>query len=48
MTCGGDIGNAAKYINRLCNEKNMILMGVGEIVMPENFITMFKDRKSVV
>ena len=23
-------------------EKNMILMGVGEIVMPENFITMFK------
>ena len=42
MTCGGDIGNAAKYINRLCNEKNMILMGIGEIVMPENFITMFK------
>ena len=33
MTCGGDIGNAAKYINRLCNEKNMILMGIGEIVM---------------
>ncbi len=26
----------------LCNEKNMILMGIGEIVMPENFITMFK------
>lgn len=41
MTCGDAIGNAEKYLKKLCSEKNFEYMGCGEIVMPENFITMF-------
>lgn len=42
MTCGGDIGNAEKYLKRLCTQINMKYMGCAEIVMPENYIAMFE------
>ncbi|MCI9592410.1 MAG: flavodoxin [Lachnospiraceae bacterium] len=42
MTCGGDIGNAEGYTGKLCTEKKMTCMGCAEIVMPENYIAMFK------
>lgn len=42
MTCGGDIGNAEKYLKRLCNKKGFEYMGVAHIVMPENYIAMFE------
>ncbi len=42
MTCGGETGNAQKYLERLCNNKGLEYMGLGEIVMPENYIAMFK------
>lgn len=41
MTCGDDIGNAAKYLNEFCIEKGMNFMGVKAVVMPENYIAMF-------
>ncbi len=41
MSCGGEIGNAAKYIRQLCNDKHFIYMGTAEIIMPENYIAMF-------
>ena len=41
MTCGGEIGNASKYLSRLCKEINMNYMGCAEIVMPENYIALF-------
>ncbi|WP_455682786.1 EFR1 family ferrodoxin [Thomasclavelia sp.] len=41
MTCGGSIGNADKYIKKLCYSKEMNYMGSVEIVMPENYIAMF-------
>lgn len=41
MTCGGEIGNAAKYIKILCNEKKLNYKGCAEVVMPENYIAMF-------
>ena len=41
MTCGGDIGNSAKYIQKICSEKNMNYKGCAEIIMPENYIAMF-------
>lgn len=41
MTCGGEIGNAEKYLNELCQKINMNYMGCAEIVMPENYIAMF-------
>lgn len=41
MTCGGEIGNAAKYNRALCGEKGLEYMGTAQIVMPENYIAMF-------
>lgn len=41
MTCGGEIGNAAKYNYALCWEKHLAYMGTAQIVMPENYIAMF-------
>lgn len=50
MTCGGEIGNAEKYIKLLCEKKKLPYMGVFGIVMPENYIAMFSapcDEKAV-
>jgi len=41
MNCGSEIGNAAKYNRRLCQEKGFSYMGTAQIVMPENYIAMF-------
>lgn len=41
MTCGGEIGNAGKYCEKLCREKGFSFKGIKEIVMPENYIAMF-------
>lgn len=41
MTCGSDIGNAQKYIKKLCDLKKLNFKGVAEVVMPENYIAMF-------
>lgn len=42
MTCGGDIGNAEAPIIKLCSQVGLEYRGVFEIVMPENYIAMFK------
>lgn len=41
MTCGGNIGNAEKYLARLWEAKNMRGQGCAPIVMPENYIALF-------
>lgn len=41
MDCGGEIGNAQKYILKLCADKGFEYMGVKGIVMPENYIALF-------
>lgn len=41
MTCGGEIGNAEKYINQLCKKLGINFLGCAGIVMPENYIAMF-------
>ena len=41
MTCGSEIGNAAKYNRTLCQEKQLTYMGTAQIIMPENYIAMF-------
>lgn len=41
MNCGVSIGNAKKYIKRLCKRKNFKYMGVASIVMPENYIAVY-------
>ncbi|MCR4924844.1 MAG: EFR1 family ferrodoxin [Clostridiales bacterium] len=41
MTCGGEIYNAEKYNKRLALKKELDYCGTAEILMPENYITMF-------
>ena len=41
MTCGGNIGNAGKYLQKLCTSKSMNYKGCFPILMPENYIAMF-------
>lgn len=42
MTCGDGIGNAQSKIRELCREKNLVYNGVMQVIMPENYIAMFK------
>ena len=41
MDCGSEIGNAAKYNQKLAAQKALTYMGTAQIVMPENYIAMF-------
>lgn len=41
MTCGSEIGNAAKYNHAFCRDKQLTYMGTAQIIMPENYIAMF-------
>ncbi len=41
MTCGDSIGSAEKHLKKFCKKVGIELMGVSEIVMPENYIAMF-------
>lgn len=41
MTCGDDIGNAEKYLKKLCNHIGKEYMGCAYFRMPENYIAMF-------
>lgn len=45
MSCGGSIGNAGKYLRRLCEQKKWRYMGAAEIVMPENYIALYEAPK---
>lgn len=42
LTCGDSIGNAGEYAKKLCEEKGLVYRGMADVVMPENYITMFK------
>lgn len=42
MTCGDSIGNCEKYLRKLCGEIGMNFRGCAEVVMPENYIALFK------
>ncbi len=41
LTCGGEIGDAGKYLKKLCEKLQLDYRGVAEIVMPENYIALF-------
>ena len=42
LTCGDSIGNAGAYAKALCEEKELVYRGMADLVMPENYITLFK------
>jgi len=45
MSCGGEIGNAGKYNKLLAKELGFTYKGTIGIVMPDNYIIMFKSVK---
>lgn len=45
LTCGSDIGNAGKHAKKLCEECGFEYMGIGEVIMPENYVAMFPVPK---
>lgn len=45
MSCGGEIGNAAKYNKMLCSNMNLNYKGSIGVLMPDNYIIMFKSPK---
>lgn len=42
MTCGSEIGNAGSYAEKWCRGKGFDFKGCAGVVMPENYIAMFK------
>lgn len=42
ITCGDDFGNAVHYLKKTCRHCGIECMGGMEVVMPENYITMFR------
>jgi len=42
MSCGGEIGNSAKYNKELASKLNLTYKGSVGILMPDNYIIMFK------
>lgn len=42
MTCGSSMGKSEHYIKKLMTKKEMNVLGVAEIKMPENYIARYK------
>ena len=42
LTCGDSMGNAAHWCEKLCRERGLSLRGVAQVVMPENYIALFR------
>ena len=42
LTCGSDMGNAEKYLKKLCIELGLNYRGAAPVVMPENYIAVFR------
>ncbi len=42
MSCGSDAGNAAEYNRALCAEKGLEYMGTLAVIMPENYLALFR------
>ena len=43
MTCGGETGNAGKYVKTLCEKKGLEYCGCTGILMPDNYLVMFSS-----
>ena len=41
MTCGGSIGDAGRYLKKLCAAKGLNFLGCRAVTMPENYLALF-------
>ena len=42
MTCGGELGAVEPTLEALCRRKNLRFRGVLQVVMPDNYLVMFR------
>lgn len=42
MTCGFGTGDAARYLKKLCRDKGLEYRGLASIVMPHNYVLLFR------
>lgn len=42
MTCGGELGVVEKTLEALCSRKGLRFRGVLEVIMPDNYLVMFR------
>lgn len=42
LTCGGSIGDAPAHLEKLCRRMELEFMGAAALVMPENYVAMFR------
>lgn len=40
LTCGGSVGNAAAYAQKLCGEKDFHFQGLAPVAMPNNYVAL--------
>lgn len=48
MSCGGSIGNAEAYVKKVFVEKQMNVLGCIDVLMPENYIALFRTPSQEV
>lgn len=41
MTCGSSVGDATRYLKKLCAQMGLDFMGLCPVVMPENYMAMY-------
>ena len=41
LTCGDGVGDAQKYLARLCEQKQIAFAGLVKVIMPENYIVLY-------
>ena len=42
LTCGGETGDAQSHLKALCGEKGLRFRGLAPVVMPDNYLVMFR------
>ena len=40
LTCGGSVGNAANYAQKLCEKKKLRFLGLAPVSMPNNYVAL--------
>lgn len=45
FTCGAEAGDAEHYISNLCRDKSFNLRGTASVIMPDNYIVMYKPTE---
>ena len=48
MTCAGGMGGSPEYCRKLSSEKGFSYLGTAQIIMPQNYLALFKTKSAEV